>query len=229
MRRSTRAGRGIFLRIPELVEAVLVDPEVVGELVQDGDPDLLLELLRVGERRHERPPEDRDLVGHVVRRLPQPEQVRVVRVLLLDHDRDVLEGARELPGDRVERPPHVLLEPHRRDSLPLRVRGPSGGRTWNARIATSPNTNPPTCAANATPPDCCGCVTENPDCQSWSRNQTIRKKPAESRHGRKPKSSVTTRACGSSTRYAPSTAAIAPLAPTFGTLAAAAPAQWRVT
>src|SRR3954470_5746906 len=75
---STRGARGIFLRIPELVEPVLVDPEVVRELVQDGDPDLLLELRGVGERLRERPAEDRDLVRHVLGRLPQPEQVGVV-------------------------------------------------------------------------------------------------------------------------------------------------------
>src|SRR5437773_2265315 len=112
MTRKTIRREGIFLRIPELVQAVLVDSEVVGELVQDCDPDLLLELLRVGERLDERPAEDRDLVRHVVGGLPEPEQVRIVGILLLDDDSDVLEGPREPGRQRVERPPHMVLEGH---------------------------------------------------------------------------------------------------------------------
>src|SRR5213079_1675342 len=49
--------------IAEFVETVLVEPEVVGELVQDGDPDLLLELPLVGERLDEGLAEDADPVG----------------------------------------------------------------------------------------------------------------------------------------------------------------------
>src|SRR4051794_11668362 len=56
---QTRDGTCIFLRVSELVEAVLVDPEVVGELVEDGDPDLPLELLRIGKCLHKRLSEDR--------------------------------------------------------------------------------------------------------------------------------------------------------------------------
>ena len=41
---KTTDARAVFLRISELVQPVLVDPEVVGELVEDGDPDLLLQL-----------------------------------------------------------------------------------------------------------------------------------------------------------------------------------------
>src|SRR5690348_6186461 len=52
----------VFLRISQLVQPLLVDPEVVGELVEDGYPDLLFQLLRLGKRPDERPPEDRDLV-----------------------------------------------------------------------------------------------------------------------------------------------------------------------
>src|SRR5437764_108947 len=92
---TTSACRGIFLRIPQLVEPVLVDPEVVGELVEDGDPDLLLELGRVREGLGERLSEDRDLVGHVLGRLPEPEQVGIVRVLVLHDDGDVLQGLRK--------------------------------------------------------------------------------------------------------------------------------------
>src|SRR4051794_36277152 len=63
--------------VAELVEAELVDSEVVRELVEHGDPDLPLELGGVRERLDERPPEDRDLVGHELVGLPQPEQVGV--------------------------------------------------------------------------------------------------------------------------------------------------------
>src|SRR2546421_12981852 len=161
VRMSIKTSRGarIFLRIPELVEAFLVDSEVVRELVQDGAPDLLLELGRVRERLRERLAEDRDLVRHVLGRLPEAEQLGVVRVLVLNDHGDVFHGLRKLRGQFIQRLPHVLLEPHRR-------RGPSGGRTWNALIASAPNRKPPTCAANATPPPCPGCVIEKFDCQS---------------------------------------------------------------
>src|SRR5690348_9704811 len=68
---KTPAGWAVFLRISELVQPVLVDPEVVGELVEDRDPDLLLELPRVGERLDEGPPEDRDLVREELVGLPE--------------------------------------------------------------------------------------------------------------------------------------------------------------
>src|SRR5262245_25849035 len=190
MTRTTPGPSGIFLRIPELVEPVLVDAEVVGELVEDRDPDLLLELRRVGERLHERLAEDRDLVRHVLGGLPEAEQVGVVRVLLLDDHGDVLERPRQLWRQRVERPrqpwrqrverpPDMPVEAHAR-------RAASGGRTWNALTARTPKRNPPTCAANATPPACDGCVSEKFASQSWSRNHTARKKPADSRQGRQP-------------------------------------------
>ena len=72
-------------------------------------------------------------------------------------------------------------------------------------------------------------MSEKPPCQSWKTNQKPRKNIAEIGTGRKPKSSVTTRAWGRSTKYAPSTPAIAPLAPTVGMLAAAVPAKCSVT
>src|SRR5688572_20347349 len=48
--------------VPELGETALVDPEVVPELVEDRDPDLLLELGRVAELVLERQAVDRDPV-----------------------------------------------------------------------------------------------------------------------------------------------------------------------
>src|SRR5436309_5567985 len=55
-----------FLRksgVSELVEPLLVEAEIVGQLVQNGDADLRLELRRVVERLDERQPEDADPVG----------------------------------------------------------------------------------------------------------------------------------------------------------------------
>ena len=46
----------------ELVEPVVVDPEVMGELVDHGQPDLVGEVVRVREVLLERQPEERDPV-----------------------------------------------------------------------------------------------------------------------------------------------------------------------
>src|SRR5204862_6171270 len=68
----TSPNRFLFrLPVAELFNPVLVGAEVVGELVEHGDPDLGLEQLRVFELAHERAPEDRDLVRHVLIRLPE--------------------------------------------------------------------------------------------------------------------------------------------------------------
>src|SRR6185503_4868058 len=152
---------------------------------------------------------------------PEPVEVGVVGVLLLDDDYHVLERPRQVRRQGVECLPDVVVEGHQR--------GRSGARTWNAFTATTPNRNPPTCAANATPPLASGCVSENPPCHSWKTNQKPRKNIAGIGMGRKPNSSVTTRAWGRSTKYAPRTPAIAPLAPTVGTLAASTPEKCRVT
>src|SRR6185503_8788591 len=93
----------VFLRISELVQPVLVDAEVVGELVEPGDADILFQILRVGKRPDERAPEDRDLVRQVLVGLPEPEEVRVVRVLLFDHDRHVLQRGGEAGRQPVQR------------------------------------------------------------------------------------------------------------------------------
>ena len=52
----------------ELLEAVVVDAEVVGELVDHRDPDLVLEVERVREVLLERQAEDRDRVREAGRR-----------------------------------------------------------------------------------------------------------------------------------------------------------------
>ena len=94
---------------------------------------------------------------------------------------------------------------------------------------SAPKANPVTWAANATPPPEPGWVSEKSACQSSKTNQSPRKIEARSGNGISPKSSVTTRARGRITKYAPSTPAIAPDAPTVGMLAACVPAQWSVT
>src|SRR5665213_2715285 len=132
---TPRAGR-IFLGIPELVEPVLVDPEVVGELVEDRDPDLLLEVAGVRKCLHERLSEDRDLVRQVLGGLPEPKQVGVAGRLLLDDHGDVFERLRELRRQFVQRPPHMLLEPH----APDRLRLPPGRAGLRRRL---PSLEPP--------------------------------------------------------------------------------------
>src|SRR3954449_6069142 len=83
---------------PELVEAVLVEAEVVRELVEDGDPDLLLELGGIGKRLDEREAEDADPVreraGPVAalgqrHPLVEAEEVGIVRMLVLDRQLEV--------------------------------------------------------------------------------------------------------------------------------------------
>jgi hypothetical protein len=68
---TAAAFRGETSGKPEVVEAVLVEPEVVGDLVEHGDPDLLLELGRVGKRLDERQPEDRIRSGSAPAQSPR--------------------------------------------------------------------------------------------------------------------------------------------------------------
>src|SRR5439155_13774652 len=110
LRTRSRSPRGPSSRVAELVEPVLVDPEVVRELVEDGDPDLSLELLRIGERLLERKPVDRHLRRQVGLALEQAEEVGIVMVLVLHDHCDVLETRAKAPRERVERVPDVLLE-----------------------------------------------------------------------------------------------------------------------
>src|SRR5207302_1605518 len=99
--------------VPEVGQPVLVEPEVVPELVEDGDPDLAFQLGRVAKRLLERAAVDRDRVRAVVAALVEPEEVRVVGVLILDDDGDVLEAAGEVGRKRVERTADVRVEAHR--------------------------------------------------------------------------------------------------------------------
>ena len=89
------------------------------DLVQDRDPDLPLELVRVGKSPLERPAVDDDPVWKctgVVATRPQPvvpaEEVRLVRALVLDDDGDVLERDGDLLGEVLERRLNVVFEGH---------------------------------------------------------------------------------------------------------------------
>src|SRR5206468_3391379 len=101
---------------------------------------------------------DRDLVREVLVGLPEPEQVGVVRILVLDDHGDVLERFGQVRGQLVQRPPHVLLEPHR---------SRSGARTWKRRTVSTPKRKPPTWAPKAVPPPLSGCVSERFADRSW--------------------------------------------------------------
>src|SRR5581483_1905335 len=144
----------------QLVEAVLVDPEVVRELVQDGDPDLALEGSGVvAEVLEKRPPVDRDPGRKVLGLVEQAVEVGLLRVAVLDHDRHVLEPLRERGRERVEGGADVLFE-----TAHQKV-GRKGARTASSFTVSAPNTNPPTWAKNATPPPASGWTTEYPPCQ----------------------------------------------------------------
>src|SRR5512145_1547091 len=91
--------------VAELRDPIFVEPEVVAELVENGDADLRAKLVRIGERLLERDPVDRDLVGeragHVLSlreryAVVQAEEVRVLRVLLLDDHRDVTQSVADM-------------------------------------------------------------------------------------------------------------------------------------
>ena len=113
----------------------------MGELVEDGDTDLLFEGRRVvAEVLEQRPPVDRDPRGQVRRLVEEPVEVRLLRVLFLDDDGDVLQPARKLRREGVERRADVLLEPARQNL------GRSGARTLNRWTVTRPNAKPPTWA-----------------------------------------------------------------------------------
>ena len=82
------------------------------KLVQDGDPDLALELVRVRKSIDERASVDRDLGRQVFRLLEEAEDVGLVGVFVLDHDRDVDKTGRELRRERRKGALDVGLEVH---------------------------------------------------------------------------------------------------------------------
>ena len=116
----------------QLVEAVVVDPEVVGDLVDDGHGDLLDQFLAGGAPALERAAEDEDAVGQdhgpalvalgqgsAVIEAQQggtallvvvlgPEHVGVG--LVLDEDDHIVHGLGQVPGDLVQGVADRLLE-----------------------------------------------------------------------------------------------------------------------
>ena len=115
--------------MPSSWRRLVVDAEVVGELVDDRDPDLVGKVVRVGEVLLERQPEERDAVRD--RRPvgapfgPRHTLVQAVQGLVLadlvllpllgrrlvgDDDRDLVERAGEGLGDGVEGDRHQLVE-----------------------------------------------------------------------------------------------------------------------
>src|SRR4051794_4895766 len=221
-RRSSSALRP--LRVAQLGESTLVDSEVVRELVKDGDTDLVLEPRGVvAEVCLEREPVNGHLGRHVGSFLEEAEDLRVVGVLLLHDDSDVLEAAREVGRERVECLPDAVLEAGHQYA------GCRGRRCATSFTVRNPKANPPMWAKTATPPVWSGCVKPAPPCQICRPIQMPRNQTARISRKMKKKISVSTRARGSSTKYAPSTAAIAPLAPMFGMLASCVVPKCRVT
>ena len=118
--RDDRPAGLLASAVAELVEPVVVDPEVVGDLVHHRDPHLPDQLLRRRAHREQRPAEDRDPVrqARVVRRalgerdpLVEPQQVGLLgRWLVLDQDDDVVHLRGDLLGDLVEGLLHQGLE-----------------------------------------------------------------------------------------------------------------------
>src|SRR5271155_3836779 len=85
--------------------------------------------------------------------------------------------------------------------------------------SSAPDTNPPTCAQNATPPMFCPCTASAVavPLRKFRTNQYPRMTHAGT-HSTNTKNHVSTRAFGYRTKYAPRTPAIAPLAPRVGTV-----------
>src|SRR5882724_6488907 len=184
--------------IAQPVEPVLVDSEVVGQLVQDGDPDLVLELLGVvPELLFEGPPVDRDLRRQVRRLLEEPEEIGLAGVLVFDDHRDVFEAPGEVGRKRVEGSADMLVELRQDQYFGFR-----GRRIVTSRTVSTPKRNPPIWAKKATPPPDSGCTIAKPPCQSWNRNQKPRKKIAGSswKKMRMKKIAVRTRAFGRRTK-----------------------------
>src|SRR6187397_3173986 len=96
--------------VAEVGEPVLVHAEIVRQLMEDSDPDLLLELRRIGEVLLQRTPVDRDLRRHVLGPVEEAVEVGLLAVLVLDHDRHVVERGCEVGWEGVERGGDVLVE-----------------------------------------------------------------------------------------------------------------------
>src|SRR3954452_1176056 len=117
----------LVLAPAELVQPLLADPEVVRDLVDDGDRDLLdhlvLGLADVADGRAV----DHDPVGQRTAVLPaslgqrvalvEPEQVGLLLVAVLHEDDDVVQQRHQLRRDLVEGVGDQLLEPGERERV----------------------------------------------------------------------------------------------------------------
>src|SRR5579871_2225448 len=83
---------------------------MVAQLVEDGDPDLFGELVRVGKGLHQRAPEDRDPGWKELVLLVEAEEPGLGWVGLPDDDGDVLERRGEVGRQVVERLADGLFE-----------------------------------------------------------------------------------------------------------------------
>ncbi len=120
------------------MQAVVVDSEVVGDLVDDGDRDLLHQLLAVAAHVAQGRPVDGDAVGEGTgvevpfgQRDPlvQAEDVGLLLVAVRDQHHDVVEHRPQLVGHQVQTLPDQLLEGLLRDQLhcPAVSQGPVAG------------------------------------------------------------------------------------------------------
>src|SRR3954452_658616 len=104
------------------------------------------------------------------------------------------------------------------------------GEGASTKTPTIPAMNPPMCAHQATPPAPSGMLSEATPERSCMPNQNKRYRTAGicTIHGKmKMGMNVTTRLRGKETRYAPSTPAIAPEAPTVGMVDSGESATWQ--
>ena len=108
------------------MKSIVVDTEVMGDLVHDGDADLLDQLGLVAADVAQRQPVQRDDIGKdepaVVLPLGQwnalvePQQV-LIGVLVLGDDGDVLHQTTEFVGERIERIADEAFESGAADGL----------------------------------------------------------------------------------------------------------------
>ncbi|MCW2527688.1 MAG: hypothetical protein JWM76_2548 [Pseudonocardiales bacterium] len=104
----------------ELVQAGVVDADVMTELVHNRNRDLLRQFVLIGAELHEGPAKQRDLIGQserVVRvalgqrdAVIETEQSRLVRIPTSHSDHDVVEHSRDLIRQPIERIGNQLLE-----------------------------------------------------------------------------------------------------------------------
>ena len=100
------------------MQPVVVDPEMVGQLVDDGDEHLLLELVEIDDHLAQLQPVEGDPIreleaavvvafgaGHAL-----VETEESLRMAVVDQDHDVVEQGRQLVGEGVERIADELLE-----------------------------------------------------------------------------------------------------------------------